>query len=49
MVQQFGVSINEMSVEVGKAKDGSNDFDLSGLGPILDNLDFVQGHGEAFG
>jgi len=45
----FGVSINEMLVEVGKAEEGLNVFDISGLEPILDNLDFVWGHSEAFG
>jgi len=37
-----------MSVEVGKAKERLNVFDLPGLGPILDNLDFEHCHGEAF-
>ena len=45
----FGVSMNKMSVEVGKAKEGLNVFDLLGLWPILDNLNFVWEHGEAFG
>jgi len=38
-----------MSVKIGKAKKGLNIFDLSGFGPILDNMEFVWGHGEAFG
>jgi len=37
-----------MSVEIGKAEERLNVFDLSGLWQILDNLDFVWGHGEAF-
>ena len=45
----FGVSINEVSVEVGKTKERLNVFDLPGFRPILDNLDSVWCHGEAFG
>jgi len=44
----FGVSINEVSVEVGKTKERLNVFDLPGFRPILDNLDFVWHYGEAF-
>ena len=44
----FGVSINEVSVEVGKTQEILNVFDLPGFMPILDNLDFVWHHGEAF-
>src|SRR5882724_9599605 len=45
----FRISENESSVEVGKTKERLNIFDLSGFGPILDYLDFVRCHGEAFG
>ena len=44
----FGISVNEMMVEIGKAKEGLNDLDFAWNWPILDDLDFVQGHGEAF-
>src|SRR5882724_11567748 len=42
----FGISINEMTVEIGKAKEGLNVLDFLWYWPILDNLDFVWGHGE---
>src|SRR5882724_8693558 len=45
----FGISENESSVKVGKTEKGLNIFDFLGFGPILDYLDFVRGHGEAFG
>src|SRR5467141_358010 len=45
----FRISINEMMVEVGKTEEGLNVLDFLGFGPILDNLDLVRGHGEAFG
>jgi len=45
----FGISVNEMTVEVGKAEERLNILDFSWCWPILDDLDFVQGHGEAFG
>src|SRR5467141_3138116 len=45
----FGVSVNEMTIEVGETKEGLNVLDFPRFGPILDNLDLVQGHGEAFG
>src|SRR5882724_3290933 len=45
----FGISVNETTVEIGKAKEGLNVLDFSWYWPILDNLDFVWGHGEAFG
>src|SRR5467141_1183935 len=45
----FGISVNEMMVEVGKTEEGLNILDFPGFGPILDNLDLVWGHGEAFG
>src|SRR5882724_5690292 len=45
----FGISKNESSVKVGKTEERLNIFDLSGFRPILDYLDFVRRHGEAFG
>ena len=44
----FRISINETMVEVGKTEEGLNVLDFLGFGPILDNLDLVWGHGEAF-
>ena len=44
----LGVSINEASAKVGKTKERLNVFDLLGFRPILDNLDFVWCHDEAF-
>src|SRR5882672_10185124 len=44
----FGIYANEMIVEVGETKEGLNILDFLGFRPILDNLDLVQGHGEAF-
>src|SRR5467141_2017244 len=45
----FRISINETTVEVGETKEGLNILDFPRFGPILDNLDLVWGHGEAFG
>src|SRR5882724_1966342 len=45
----FGISKNESSVKVGETEERLNIFDLSGFRPILDYLDFVRCHGEAFG
>ena len=45
----FRVSINEMSVEVGKTEEQLNVINLSRFRAILDNLDFVWCHGKAFG
>src|SRR5467141_2308418 len=45
----FGVSENETTVEVGETEEGLNILDFPRFGPILDNLDLVRGHGEAFG
>src|SRR5882724_11458928 len=45
----FGISIDEMTVEIGKAEEGLDVLDFSWYWPILDNLDIVRGHGEAFG
>ena len=42
----FGIPINELMIEVGETEEG---FDFLGFGPILDNLDLVRGHSEAFG
>ena len=36
-----------MPVEIGKAQEGLDVFDLSGFGPILNDLDLVGGHSEA--
>jgi len=44
----FGISINEMMVEVGKAEERLNILDFLWYWPILDDLNFVRGHGEAF-
>src|SRR5882724_5976884 len=45
----FGISVDETMVEVGKAEERLNILDFSWCWPILDNLDFVWGHGEALG
>src|SRR5882672_11639182 len=45
----FRISVNEMMVKVGETEEGLNVLDFPGFRPILDNLDLVQGHGEAFG
>src|SRR5882672_6435787 len=45
----FGISVNETMVEVGETEEGLNVLDFLRFGPILDNLDLVWGHGEAFG
>ena len=45
----FGISVNEVTVEVGKAEERLNILDFLGYGPILDDLDFVWGHCETFG
>ena len=44
----FRISINEMTVEIGKTEEGLNILDFLGFWPVLDDLDFVWGHGEAF-
>ena len=44
----FKISVNEATVEVGKAEEGLDILDFSWYWPILDDLDFVWGHGEAF-
>src|SRR5882724_668655 len=45
----FRISENESSVKVGETEERLNIFDLLGFRPILDYLDFVRCHGEAFG
>ena len=40
----FGVFQNKTLIEIGKAQEGLDVFNLSGFGPILNDLDFV-GHG----
>ena len=45
----FGVSIDETTVEFSKAEEGLNGLGFLGFRPILDYLEFVLGHGEAFG
>src|SRR5882672_7875515 len=45
----FRISVNETTVKVGETEEGLNVLDFSGFRPILDYLDFVLGHGEAFG
>jgi len=44
----FRISMNEVMVEVGKTEERLNILDFLWYWPILDDLDFVQGHGEAF-
>ena len=44
----LGIFVNEATVEVGESKEGLNVFNLLGLGPVLDNLDFVGCHRKAF-
>src|SRR5882724_824110 len=45
----FRVSENETTIEVGESEERLDVFDFPGFQPILDDLDFVRGHGEAFG
>src|SRR5467141_3076636 len=47
--RDFRISENETTVEVGETEEGLNILDFPRFGPILDNLDLVRGHGEAFG
>src|SRR5882672_11845000 len=44
----FGISVNETMVEVGETEEGLKVLDFPRFRPILDNLDLVWGHGEAF-
>ena len=39
--------MNELPIEVGKAKEGLYVFDLLRFRPLLDNLDFLVGHCQA--
>jgi len=45
----FRVSENETMIEVGESKERLDVFDFPGFWPILNDLDLVRGHGEAFG
>src|SRR5882724_3301635 len=45
----FRVSENEMTIEVGESEERLDVFDFPGFQPILDDLDLVRDHGEAFG
>jgi len=45
----FRISVNEVMVEIGEAKERLNILDFLWYWPILDDLDFVWGHGEALG
>ena len=45
----FGITVNETTVEVGKTEERLNILDFSRDWPILDDLDFVWGHSKAFG
>ena len=44
----FRISMNETMVEIGKTKERLDVLDFPEFWPVLNNLDFVQGHGEAF-
>ena len=39
--------MNELPIEVGKAKEGLNVFDLLRFQPLQDNFDFLVGHCQA--
>ena len=43
----FGVFQNKTPIEIGEAQEGLDVFDFSGLGPILNDLDFFRSHSEA--
>ena len=43
----FRVFQNETPIEIGKAQERLDIFDLLGFGRILNDLDFVRGHSEA--
>src|SRR5882672_10756707 len=45
----FRISINETTVKVGETEEGLNVLDFSGFRQIFNYLNFVLGHGEAFG
>src|SRR5882724_1235398 len=44
----FKVSENETTIKVGESQERLDVFDFLGFQPILDDLDLVRGHGEAF-
>src|SRR5882724_9491712 len=44
----FKVSENETTIKVGESQERVDVFDFLGFQPILDDLDLVRGHGEAF-
>ena len=44
-----GVTIDELTIEVGETKEGLNVLDFVWFQPILDNLDLIQGHSQAVG
>src|SRR5882724_13308997 len=44
----FGISVNETTVEIGKAEERLNVLDFSWYWPILDYLDFVRGCHDPF-
>jgi len=44
----FRISINEVTVKFGKTEEGLDVLDFLRFWQVLDDLDFVQGHGEAF-
>ena len=43
----FRVFQNETLVKIGKSQEGLDVFNLLGFRPILNDLDFVGGHGKA--
>ena len=43
----FRVAVNKTAIEVGKPEERHYVPDFTGLGPVLDGLDFVLGHREA--
>jgi len=45
----FGISVNETIVEIGKAEERLNILTFFMVWPILDDLNFVWGHGEPSG
>ena len=42
----FGVFRNKTLIEIGKSQEGLDIFDFLGFGPVLNDLDFVGGHGK---
>ena len=43
----FGVFQDKTLIEIGKAQEGLDSFNILGFRPILNDLDFVRGHSEA--